>query len=48
MTVIMIILMKDGSVEIEGEAYFEVAKDEGKPFHVLANGSDLSILGRFL
>lgn len=33
------------SVEIEGEAYFEVAKDEGKPFHVLANGTDIKVLG---
>ena len=33
------------SVEIEGEAYFEVAKDEGKPFHVLANGSDIKVVG---
>ena len=33
------------SVEIEGEAYFEVAKDEGKPFHVLANGADIKVLG---
>ena len=33
------------SVEIEGEAYFEVAKDEGKPFHVLANGVDIKVLG---
>ena len=33
------------SVEIEGEAYFEVAKDEGKPFHVLAKGADIKVLG---
>lgn len=33
------------NVEIEGEAYFEVAKDEGKPFHVLANGADIKVLG---
>ena len=33
------------SVEIEGEAYFEVAKDEGKPFHVLAKGADMKVLG---
>ena len=33
------------SVEIEGEAYFEVAKDEGKPFHVLANGADIKVVG---
>ena len=33
------------SVEIEGEAYFEVAKDEGKPFHVLAKGVDIKVLG---
>ena len=33
------------NVEIEGEAYFEVAKDEGKPFHVLANGVDIKVLG---
>ena len=33
------------NVEIEGEAYFEVAKDEGKPFHVLAKGADIKVLG---
>ena len=33
------------NVEIEGEAYFEVAKDEAKPFHVLANGADIKVLG---
>ena len=33
------------SVEFEGEAYFEVAKDEGKPFHVLAKGVDIKVLG---
>ena len=33
------------NVEIEGEAYFEVAKDEGKPFHVLAKGVDIKVLG---
>ncbi len=33
------------SVEVEGEAYFEVVKDEGKPFHVLANGVDIKVLG---
>ena len=32
-------------MEIEGEAYFEVAKDEGKPFHVLAKGVDIKVLG---
>lgn len=33
------------NVEIEEEAYFEVAKDEGKPFHVLAKGVDIKVLG---
>ena len=33
------------NVESEGEAYFEVAKDEGKPFHVLAKGVDIKVLG---
>ena len=36
---------KERIVQIEGEAYFEVAKDEGKPFHVLANGVDIKVLG---
>ena len=36
---------KERHVYLDGEAYFEVAKDEGKPFHVLANGVDIKVLG---
>lgn len=32
-------------VEITGEAYFEVAKDEKVPFHVEAKGSEVEVLG---
>lgn len=33
------------SVELTGEAYFEVARDVLKPFHVNANGVDVEVLG---
>lgn len=33
------------SVAITGEAYFEVAKDETKPFHVKVNDVDVKVLG---
>ena len=36
---------KERRVFVQGEAYFEVAKDEGKPFHVLAKGVDIKVLG---
>ena len=36
---------KERRVFVQGEAYFEVAKDEGKPFHVLAKGADIKVLG---
>lgn len=32
-------------VKLEGEGYFEVMKDATAPFHVLANGADLRVLG---
>lgn len=32
-------------VELEGEGYFEVMSDSVVPFHVLANGADLKVLG---
>jgi ferric-dicitrate binding protein FerR (iron transport regulator) len=32
-------------VSIEGEAFFEVAKDKNKPFIVSANGSEIKVLG---
>ncbi|QIL37917.1 DUF4974 domain-containing protein [Pedobacter sp. HDW13] len=32
-------------VELEGEAYFEVAKDAHKPFIVHSNGQDVKVLG---
>ncbi|RHR82755.1 FecR domain-containing protein [Odoribacter sp. AF15-53] len=32
-------------VEIEGEAYFEVARNEKWPFHVMARGTDIRVLG---
>lgn len=33
------------TVTLVGEAYFEVAHDPSKPFHVLANGSTIQVLG---
>jgi ferric-dicitrate binding protein FerR (iron transport regulator) len=32
-------------VEISGEAYFEVARDAGRPFKVSAGGADIEVLG---
>jgi transmembrane sensor len=32
-------------VELKGEAYFEVAKDITKPFHVAVNGTQVEVLG---
>lgn len=37
--------VKDRKVVITGEAYFEVLKDETKPFMVSANGTDVEVLG---
>lgn len=36
---------KDRKVELSGEAYFEVAKNKEKPFHVIANGTEVEVLG---
>jgi len=36
---------KDRRVELIGEAYFEVAKNKNKAFHVLANGTEIKVLG---
>ncbi|MDH5825298.1 FecR family protein [Sphingobacterium faecium] len=33
------------SVELEGEAFFEVTKDVNRPFIVRANGTDIKVLG---
>jgi transmembrane sensor len=35
----------DRTVELTGEAYFEVAADKSKPFHVKANGMEVLVLG---
>ena len=35
-------------VYLEGEAYFEVAKDEEKPFVVKLNKQDITVLGTTL
>jgi len=32
-------------VEIKGEAYFEIAKDQKKPFYVINNGAEIKVLG---
>lgn len=32
-------------VEIEGEAYFEVAKEAGRPFRVVSQGQEIQVLG---
>lgn len=36
---------KDRTVAITGEAYFEVFKDQSKPFHVKVNDMDVRVLG---
>lgn len=36
---------KNRTVEITGEAYFDVIKDALKPFHVKVRGSDIEVLG---
>jgi transmembrane sensor len=33
------------TVELKGEAYFEVAKDKTKPFHIMVNGMEVVVLG---
>lgn len=33
------------TVEISGEAYFEVAEDKGRPFKVISNGQEIEVLG---
>ena len=35
----------DRTVELEGEAYLEVAHDASKPFHVQSRGQDITVLG---
>lgn len=37
--------VKDRSVELEGEAYFEVTKNEAKPFCVESQGIQVNVLG---
>jgi transmembrane sensor len=36
---------KERTVELNGEAYFEVAKDKSKPFSVFSNGQKVTVLG---
>lgn len=36
---------KERHVELQGEAYFEVAKNKEKPFKVAVNGMDVEVLG---
>ncbi|MBK1441865.1 FecR domain-containing protein [Parapedobacter sp. ISTM3] len=36
---------KERRVELTGEAYFEVAKDNSKPFKVMANGTEILVTG---
>jgi transmembrane sensor len=35
----------DRTVQMTGEAYFDVAKDASRPFHVKVNGTDIEVLG---
>jgi len=36
---------KERTVELTGEAYFEIAKDKNKPFNVMVNGMQVEVLG---
>ncbi len=36
---------KERKVEVKGEVYFEVAKNAGKPFKVMAEGTEIKVLG---
>ena len=36
---------KERRVELSGEAYFEVARDAGKPFYVASDGQEIEVLG---
>lgn len=36
---------KERRVELAGEAYFEIAKDSGKPFYIVSNGQEVQVLG---
>lgn len=36
---------KDRTVELTGEAYFEIAKDQTKPFNVIVGGEEVEVLG---
>lgn len=36
---------KERRVELEGEAYFEVAKDANRPFYVKSKGAEIKVLG---
>ncbi|HWV70636.1 MAG TPA: FecR domain-containing protein [Pseudosphingobacterium sp.] len=37
--------LKDRSVDLEGEAYFEIEKDASRPFIVKSGGQELTVLG---
>lgn len=37
--------LKDRRIELQGEAYFEVAKDKKHPFKVLSSGQEVEVLG---
>ena len=36
---------KSRDIQLTGEAYFEIAKDPNRPFHVLAKGLNVNVLG---
>lgn len=41
----VVFIGNERKVEITGEAYFEIAKDESKPFKVLLNNMEIQVLG---
>ncbi len=38
-------ISNERKVEIKGEAYLEIAHDPAKPFHVMINGLDITVIG---